>query len=215
MTARLVVFAAALIAAPVATQRGPDVRLAWAIAARHAKEVDLMPVRANVTLRTGDELQIVVSPLTRCFVYVLLHDSQNAINLLFPSSFAQFDRDYQSGVAYYVPPSAPGHDEWFKLDQHVGRESIHLIAAAERLTDFENQLTTYATQPAAQKGRLVGGILDQIRQLKLRMPLNTDAERPAAIGGTVRGLGGTDIAKFAIETSATSLFVRTIVIDHQ
>jgi hypothetical protein len=173
----------------------------------------LTPITRDTVLRSGDELKMVVQLTKPCFVYVLYVGSKGELSLLFPYDVSQFQTDYKTGKNYYIPRSAP----WFRLDEKKGKETFYLLAAAERLTDVEKLVTRYYDADEMKKPAVVQQVLAEVRNLHRRFrTFTTLAERPIAIGGSVRGREQQpDVASIATEISAMNFYAKTFTIDHQ
>ena len=205
--------------------RGADdqeqVKFRWAFGAlkQSGPEQKLEAIGSSpTTLKTGDQLKIMVEPETDCFVYVIHHNSQDAIKLLFPYSLKQFSDDYQQQKKYYIPET----DRWFELDQHTGRETFYLLASAKRLDTLEKLLDQYEHADPPRKAEITKQVLDEISTLKKQhRELPAAAERPETIGGAVRGfekaqgMNRPDISVMAREISVPAFLARTFTIEHQ
>jgi hypothetical protein len=196
------------------------IKLRWAFGAlrESGTEMKLEAIGSNSVLRTGDQLKVMVELESDCFVYVVHHNSQDEVKLLFPYTLQQLSTDYQRQKKYYIPEG----DRWFELDDHVGRETFYLLASPKRLEDIEKLLEQYERVVPARKAEVTWQILDEIRTLKKQHhELAAAAERPETIGGAVRGfekaqgMNRPDISIIAREISASGFVVRTFTIDHQ
>lgn len=196
------------------------VKFRWAFGALtdDGTTLKLEPIGTSSTLKTGDQLKMMVERQSDCFVYVIHHSSQNQIRLLFPYSLTQLTDDYLREKRYYIPQS----DRWFELDQHSGPETFYLLASATRLDRLERLLDQYEHGDSAQKTELSRQLLEEISSLKKQhRELAAPAERPETIGGAVRGfekaqgMNRPDIAVIARELSAPAFIARTFTIEHQ
>jgi hypothetical protein len=205
--------------------RGADdqeqVKFRWAFGAlkQSGTEQKLEAIGSSpTTLRTGDQLKMMVERESDCFVYVIHYSSQDAIKLLFPYSLKQFSDDYQQQKKYYIPET----DRWFELDQHTGRETFYLLASAKRLDALEKLLDQYENADLKRKAEIAKQVLDEISTLKKQhRELPAAAERPETIGGSVRGfekaqgMNRPDISVMAREVSVPGFVARTFTIEHQ
>jgi uncharacterized protein DUF4384 len=165
-----------------------------------------LSITQDITLKTGDQLKMSVEPRKPCFVYVIYHGSQGEVQQLFPYTKQQFATDYQPAKKYDIPPG----DAWFKLDERVGRETFYLLASAQRLSELEALLDTYAAAPAAEQPQLATNIVTEIRDMRRRQrQLATPAERPVPIAGNMR-----EDAQ-ALEIKATNFYSKTFTIEHR
>jgi len=196
------------------------IKFRWAFAAlkQDGSDSKLEAIGANTTLKTGDQLKMMVERQSDCFVYVIHHSSQGTIRLLFPYHLKQLADDYQQQKKYYIPHS----ERWFELDQQSGQETFYLLAAAKRLETLEKLLDQYDRAEPSKKADLTKQILDEIRSLKKQhRELAAAAERPETIGGAVRGfekaqgMNPPDVSVIAREISARGFVSRTFTVDHQ
>lgn len=196
------------------------VKFRWAFGAltEDGADLKLEALGTRSTLKTGDQLKMMVERQSDCYVYVIHHSSQDAIRLLFPYDLNQLADDYLQEKKYYIPQS----DRWFELDQHSGPETFYLLASATRLEGLERLLSQYDRAESAKKADLSRQILDEIHTLKRQhRELAAAAERPETIGGAVRGfekaqgMNRPDISVIAREISASGFVARTFTIEHQ
>lgn len=177
----------------------------------------LTPVTKDTTLKSGDELKMVVELRSDCFVYVVYESSTGDMALLFPYDLQQFSTDYVQGKNYYIPKGR----EWFTLDEKVGRETFFLIASNRRLNTLETLFEKQALAKGSDRAKRAKEIVTEIRNLRRQHRSYTSvAERPISIGGNVRGTppakaSGLDVADIALEISAHNFYSKTFTIDHR
>jgi hypothetical protein len=192
-------------------QEDSNVSFRWAFAALVGPENPprLVSITQDTTLKTGDQLKMLVELQKGCFVYVIHHGPKGEVHWLFPYSQQQLDTDYQTRKRYDIPRG----DGWFKLDDQVGRETFYLLASTERLSELETLLHTYATAAPAEQPQLAANILTEIREVKKRYrQFATLAERPVPIAGNMRG---PDITDLAVEITANNFYSKTFTIEHR
>ena len=196
------------------------IKFRWAFGALKQSETELTleALGSNSVLKTGDQLKMMVELQSDCYVYVIHHNPQNEVKLLFPYTLKQLSTDYQQQRKYYIPEG----DRWFELDQHVGRETFYLLASAKRQESLEELFAQYEKVEPPGKAELTRQVLDEVRSFrKQHRELTASAERPETIGGAVRGfekaqgMNRPDIAVIAAEISAPGFVARTFTIDHQ
>ena len=214
VTASGVVFSAPPgAAADSAVQQEENVSFHWAFGAQVGTKTDrkLVAITRDTVLKTGDRLQMLVELQEPCFVYVVLHSAEGEAHLLFPSSAAQSATDFSTPKRHYIP----NREEWFELDEHVGRETFYLLASAQRLAGLEALFAEYEAADASKRPDLVEGILAHIREVKRRhRSFARRAQRPISIAGNLRGMPS-DIAQFVVKISATTFYSKTFTIDHR
>jgi len=211
---------ASLRTATAGEQRRETISFLWAFGALVGPERErkLVPITHAMTLKTGDQLKMLVELQNECFLYVIHHGAKGEVSLIFPYNLQQFTTDYRTQKRYDIPPG----NAWFILDQHIGREAFYLMASAQRLTRLEKLLDSYAFADPEKKPGLTTQILAEIRQIQRRSrKFATLAERPVVIGGGVRSTSESeqtrqaDIGTIATAISANDFFTRTFNIDHQ
>jgi hypothetical protein len=194
---------------PVA-QEEANVHFRWAFGALVGGENPprLMAITQDTTLKTGDQLKMLVEIKKPCFVYVIHHGPQGEVRWLFPASAPPFETDYQTAKRYDIPPG----DGWFKLDEQVGRETFYVLASVERLTGLETLLSTYTSAPRSEQPQIATHIVTEIREVRKRYrQFATLAERPVPIAGNLRG---PDIGDLAVEITAQNFYSKTFTIEH-
>lgn len=197
-----------------------DVDFRWAFAAMTVSEgkTTVQPVTQDITLKSGDQLKMMVELEKRCFVYVFHYNPQEGLKLLFPYSLQQFESDYEAHRKYTIPRG----EIWFKLDRNTGREVFYLLASAKRLDELEKAFLRYESAEPASKTLSAQAVLDQIRSLRREhRELTSPAERPVLIGGAVRGVAPVedpnlfDVATMADEILSSGFVARTYAVEHQ
>ncbi|MDY6973518.1 MAG: DUF4384 domain-containing protein [Thermodesulfobacteriota bacterium] len=176
----------------------------------------LLPITRDTTLQTGDQLKIFVELKRKCFVYLLYYNSKGNFHMLFPFDTEGFTSDQRISEEYLIPPGK----FTFKLDDNLGIETFHLLASGNRLNELEALVVEHESDVSANKPELAKRILSQIRKTKREnKKLTAVAERPASIGGRVRGTENgsnpLDITTIAVEISAGDFYSRTFTIEHQ
>jgi hypothetical protein len=198
----------------VPESRAEEVKLRWAFGAIAGPAGDrkFLRITDDVTLRSGDEIQMFVSPVTACFIYVLHEDPAGEMTVLFPDQLPVFPPAYGPGQRFYVP----AEKAWLQLDATTGIERIYLVVSPQRLTQLETLLksSATATDPKARRSQVVGELARLTKQTSTRW-----SERPATIGGQIRGVPTKpvypNLAEHAVEITAPGFFSRVFVIEHR
>jgi hypothetical protein len=214
---------AMLVCWPAGSTRAGDretIKFRWAFGAltQSGAEQRLEVVGSHSVLKTGDQLKMMVELQSDCYVYLIHHNPQDEVKLLFPFTLKQLSTDYQQNRKYYIPEG----DRWFELDQHSGRETFYLLASAKRLESLEELFQRYEKVDPPRRDELTKQVLDEVRSFKKQhRELAAAAERPETIGGAVRGfekaqgMNRPDIAVIAKEISGAGFAARTFTVDHQ
>ncbi|MFA5834134.1 MAG: DUF4384 domain-containing protein [Bacteroidota bacterium] len=195
-----------------------NINYKWSFVAKVgvAAERKIAMVTRDTILRTGDEFKMVVNLQKKCYVYIIHKSSANELSVLYPYSF---DAQFELEKNYYLPKGR----SWFKLDKNVGTETFYIMASQERLTDLEQQLTSYAAASAEKQLDLASAVVTEIKDIKKKYrSYQTLAERPISIAGNVRGtrtealnIDKFDVATLATEISANNFYSKTITIEHK
>jgi hypothetical protein len=170
----------------------------------------------RVNIKRGDLFKIFLQPSAGSYVYLILHDVQNDLQVLFPLTFADFEKPGYAQSRTYIPEG----EDWFALDGAKGTERFYLLASAERLRGLESRIAAYRNA-AARKGSAVAAInaarqavLDEVRRLtKAHSQLAAAAEKPVTIGGGTRGVDDT-VARLATRIEAGIFYSKTFRLEH-
>src|SRR5215475_6879051 len=182
------------------------VSFVWAFEARVAEGnvTKQVQIKEDMKLKTGDQLKMFVELRKPCFVYVIHHGAGGEIQRLFPYDIQQFTTDYQTSKIYEIPPN----DGWFRINEQAGLETFYLVASAQRLTDLEQLLATYATAPPAEQPQAGTNVLTELRNLLKQHRASMKPERPVPIAGNMRkGIEG-------VEITAPQFYIETFTIEH-
>jgi len=188
-------------------QDADNVNFLWAFEALVAEGnvTKQVPIREDMTLKTGDQLKMFVELRKPCFVYVIHHGAQGEVQLLFPYNTQQVTVDYQPAKLYEIPPA----DGWFRLNEQAGRETFYLVVSAQRLLDLEKLLDTYAAAPPAEQPQVATNVLTELRNLIKQHRSSVPPGRPVPIAGNMRrGVEG-------LEITASNFYSKTFTIEHR
>jgi hypothetical protein len=203
-------------------EKGQDrgILFLWAFGAIVQKEhtPKLIPVAQDMALKSGDRIKFFVKPEKKCFVYLIYHNSQGEVTVLFPYRFENLNFDALPAQEYYIPKG----DKWFELDEHTGHETFYLLASPSPLRRLQDLINQYETADGPTKEELVKTILVEIRKLRWEnRNFKTYAERPVTTMGNLRGGktvatgGAPDVADLAVEISGETFYGRTFTIAHE
>ena len=189
----------------------PDVVLDWAFLKRGPSGA---PVRVEfaerVVIARGDLFKIYLEPVTRTtYVYLLLEDAGGGLELLFPERFETFTGRGYAGTPFTLPPG----EDWFALDGTSGVERFHLVASSRRLQQLEASVTALGKADAAGLAAARRRVLDDLAALRRQNSKLTDvAEKPVAIGGSMRG--SKTLEELATRIEAVTFYTRTFRLEH-
>lgn len=198
-----------LLLIPAIQAQESGVRFDWALGALTGPNRTFVSIGRQATLKSGDQLKMFLRLKQRGFVYVILHDSDHELTLLYPGAIPSIE------PAVDVPTYVPAGPAWMRLDDRVGVETIHLIASSTRLDKLEDALKHYVGSKTSDRSADAKRVLDEIASVKQQFtPGTSPTERPVEIAGRVRGTQP-DVAAHATEVSARRFYSRTITIDHR
>ena len=86
-------------------------------------------LKENDVLKSGDYFQIKLKAESDIYLYLLLLDSSGVLN--------GFEHGY---VAAGTSLGIPGTEQWYQLDDSVGRETIYIVSSGDKIADFEDRL---------------------------------------------------------------------------
>jgi hypothetical protein len=205
-----------VITAGLAAQ-GAKLSFTWAFVKR-AADGSAVPINFSerVNIKAGDLFKIHIQPAASSYVYLILQDAADDVQLLFPDSFDQFGKTSYAQSRYFIPDG----DDWFTLDNAKGTERFFLVASSERLGPLEalvntlqktasNQKSTVAAKNAARQA-----VLDEIKRLiKEHSQLAAGSEKPVTIAGGTRGINEA-VAKLATRIDAAGFYSKTFRLEH-
>ncbi len=202
---------------PAASQQAePNIGFEWAFGALIGDDQQFVPITRDTTLKTGEEIKMMVKLKKECFVYCIHQGPNGELDVLFPYNIKKFD--FAVDKNYYIPKGRA----WIKLDKSTGKEIFFLLASTERMLDIERKISDYFDADETKKPALAATIVSEIRGARQRYAtFATLAEKPLTIGGNIRGtekVEGSrrpDVADIATEISANNFYGKTMTIDHQ
>lgn len=187
-----------------------DVAFKWAVGATSpAGGNELIPIKGDVILKSGDQLTLRLESECRCYFLVLFESAAKELTVLIPQDITSIDVPLAPGRTV----SRPGPGEFLTLDDETGMETIHIIASAAPLTKLTALLKIHASTPVNQRAAIAIDVLTEIRRIKQRQMNARAVERPVSTAGTTRGLG--DITAHLVDVSAKGFYSRTLSIDHR
>lgn len=173
----------------------------------------------TVYLETGDKIKFMFQPEEREFIYFILLDTENNLNLIFRKNVEILpeDKQYKLLKKYFVPSG----QQWFYLDEHKGVEKFYLLISKTRLTFLEKILDNYFSlqkreqnpnstiiEEARQK------VLSRIKSLQKNHSLfKGGGEKPVPIAGSFRSLER-NIEGYSISIKGEKFYAKTIRIQH-
>ena len=196
-----------------------EVAFQWAFTA--ITEIDgktgVIPVTGDMTLKTGDQLKMMLSFDTDCFIYLVYRSSTGEIVRLFPYEFVGVQKESRTNQRFFFPDA----NNWYTLDDTTGTEKFYLLASSVPLKTLEELLSHYENASLPSKPEIADQITLHINILrKSNSQLDSVAERPIQIGGNFRSIAPKqqtfyDISKYAVSITRNTFYARTYTIEHK
>ena len=184
------------------------------------KKISAVNLDENNVLRSGDQLKTSFTLYKPCFLYFIHYGPGDEVSLIHPPALTQELPSGDMPATYNIPEN----NQWFALDDNAGKETFYLIAASMRLKGLEALLMDYNQSDASHKVEAGKKIIQKVENFNQKFAkLTAAAERPAKIGGTVRGGVGQDcpdnnisLDRFdSLMVSANDFYIKVITIDHK
>ncbi len=117
------------------------------------------PLQDGGALTSGDGFAISFRANRECYVYAILLSSDGSAAAIFPYPGIEPGNRVMGGRWYRIPNAdARGKAEWYRLDDHTGLETIHLLAGDEPLDNI-------AELVASLRGSQAGASTDILQRM--------------------------------------------------
>ncbi|MDR2700820.1 MAG: hypothetical protein LBB72_00150 [Spirochaetaceae bacterium] len=166
--------------------------LTWDIQFQKGKERVPVPNSQTITVESGQDFFIVISPASDCFCYVLSQNSERNIFLL-------HDQPVKGEMKIRLDP--------LKTDASPGTKTVYVIMSLAKQTKLEGFIKSYKSDLNSQ--RHANNLQGEIARLQeAASGLGEPASALIASGGTTRGENQESATRF----SGKNIYVRTITI---
>jgi Trypsin-like serine proteases, typically periplasmic, contain C-terminal PDZ domain len=95
--------------------------------------VSRVAIEEGSILQSKDKFKVQFETSKDAYVYIIIHDSLNKANLLFPDPGIKLSNNVKANTSYTVPTS----DHWFWLDENAGIETIYVLASETPLDNIK------------------------------------------------------------------------------
>ena len=95
--------------------------------------VSKITIKEGGILQSKDKFKVQFETNKDASVYIIIHDSLNKANLLFPGREIELSNNIKKNSSYVVPAS----NRWFWLDENVGIETVFVLASESPLDDIK------------------------------------------------------------------------------
>ena len=106
----------------------------------HGKDTDgsvsEVTIEEGSILRSKDKFKGQFETKKDAYVYIIIHDSLNKANLLFPDPRIKLSNNVKANSSHTVPTS----EHWFWLDENVGIETVYVLASENQLDNIKSLL---------------------------------------------------------------------------
>lgn len=166
--------------------------LAWDIQFLKGKAQGSISDFQTITVESGDELHIAISPVLDSFCYVLIQNSERKITVL-------HDKSIKSGNDTII--------DLIRVDDSPGTKTLYVIMSMARQTKLEDLINRYKSNPRSQ--RYANNLHGEIAGLQETVSgLGEPVSVIIPTGGTTRGT----VQEYATRFSGKNLYVRAITI---
>lgn len=207
---------ALLLAAAIGlSAEGRKLSLNWAFAKRAANGAATpIDFSERVNIKSGDLFKVFIQPEASSYVYLVLQDASDEVQLLFPEGFDLFGEASYVKSRYFIPDG----NDWFTLDSATGTERFYLIASSERLRALESLMLEHqrkaSSKDSTAKNAARRAVLDEIKRLiNEHSRLAAASEKPVSIAGGTRGVND-DVQKLATRIEASEFYAKTFRLEH-
>ncbi len=128
--------------------------------------VHKVTIEEGSVLQSKDEFKIQFETNKKAYVYILIYDSLNKANLLFPDPKIKLYNNVKANTSYTVPASG----RWFWLDENVGIETVYVLASESPLDNIKALLLEMedVDEPKKKVMEFVKGKASVVRAISFR-----------------------------------------------
>jgi len=168
--------------------------LIWDIQFLMGSNSETIPYSQIITAESGQELNVVISPISDCFCYVISQNSERKMNIL-------HDQTVKGRSKISLNP--------LQADNSPGAVTLYIIMSITRQTKLEDFIKNYESNPSSQ--RYANNLHGEIARLQDTVSgLGEPASAIITSGGTTRGRNSDQV--YATRFSEKNIYVRAITI---
>ena len=136
----------------------------------HGKDTDgsvsEVTIEEGSILRSKDKFKVQFETKKDAYVYIIIHDSLNKANLLFPDPRITLSNNVKANSSHTVPTS----EHWFWLDENVGIETVYVLASETPLDNIKALLLAMedVEEPKQQIMEFVKDKASELRAISFR-----------------------------------------------
>jgi len=98
------------------------------------KEIVEKIIKEGDTLYSNDHCRINFELGQDAYAYVLYYDSRGKLHQLYPDPAVEIPQKVKGNTKYTIPA---GENNWFKLDNHLGRETVFVLASHQPISGLK------------------------------------------------------------------------------
>ena len=128
--------------------------------------VSEVKIEEGSVLQSNDKFQVQFETKEDAYVYIIIHDSLNKANLLFPDPRITLSNNVKANSSHTVPTS----EHWFWLDENVGIETVYVLASETPLDNIKAMLLAMedVEEPKQQIMEFVKDKASELRAISFR-----------------------------------------------
>jgi len=166
--------------------------LTWDIQLLKGKDREPLPRNQTVTVESGQNVFIIISPTNDCFCYVICQNSDRKLFIL-------YDQPVKGEMKIRVNP--------LQGDNSPGSKTLYVIMSTEKQSKLEDAIKNYKSDLTSQ--RYANSVQGEIAKIQDTVSgLGEPSNALITTGGTIRGDSDDSVTRF----SGKSIYVRTITI---
>ena len=172
----------------------PAQTLSWDIKFLQGRARDSIPINQIIRMETGEVFQIIITPASDSYCYVVYNDSEREIHVL-------HNQALKAGADLVLGP--------FQLEEPPGTETLYVVMSLDRQTRLEELIKNHESNPGSRQHsdnlrREVGSLQNAASGL------GEPASAFIASGGTSRS----GSQEYATRFTDKNIYVRAITFRH-
>jgi len=192
------------------TASAADVSFRWAILADSTEGMRALDFSGSPIVFSGTALQLYIEHLNNCHVYLYLLDSSERLTPIYPPQKGYYDYGFPRG-----PKLVPPGNQSFTFIPPPGKETLLLVASADRLFQLEELTDIFNNDPSqlGQQELLIERIEELIQGREKESRSAEDIEKVTVKyndDGVIK-----ERSFEAVEVDMKNTYGRKLVIDHR
>ena len=118
-------------------------------------------IKEGDTLYSNDYCRINFELDQDAYAYVLFYDSRGTLHQLYPDPAIEIPQKVKANTEYTIPA---GENNWFQLDDHMGTETVFVLASHKPISDLEE---TFNSMQGLSKEEALEVFKSKAKELKV------------------------------------------------